>query len=185
MSRLLKQMSLIVSTELQQIAIDLVERMDEDKLVKYIRLKDEFRQVQPQLSNYNQNYHYNQHHQLDINNNNNNNTNLNSNSTHISSLVQKHIQQLSSNISNNNNCINQFDIYNQILFQQQCINNNNNNNKNESSSSSNNKNEDESDSEFDNQSKISSSHSSSNTTSSQERYLSNKMQNTFIDRFVD
>lgn len=45
MSRLLKQMSLIVSTELQQIAIDLVERLDEDKLVKFIRLKDEFRQM--------------------------------------------------------------------------------------------------------------------------------------------
>ncbi len=45
MSRLLKQMSLIVSTELQQIAIDLVERLDEDKLVKFIRLKDEFRHV--------------------------------------------------------------------------------------------------------------------------------------------
>ncbi len=45
MSRLLKQMSLIVSTELQQIAIDLVERLDEDKLVKFIRLKDEFRIV--------------------------------------------------------------------------------------------------------------------------------------------
>jgi hypothetical protein len=43
MSRLLKQMSLIVSTELQQIAIDLVERMDEDKPVKFIRLKDEFK----------------------------------------------------------------------------------------------------------------------------------------------
>ena len=43
MSRLLKQMSLIVSTELQQIAIDLVERLDDEKLVKYIRLKDEFR----------------------------------------------------------------------------------------------------------------------------------------------
>lgn len=43
MSRLLKQMSLIVSTELQQIAIDLVERMDEDKPVKYIKLKDEFK----------------------------------------------------------------------------------------------------------------------------------------------
>lgn len=43
MSRLLKQMSLIVSTELQQIAIDLVERLDEDKLVKFIRLKEEFR----------------------------------------------------------------------------------------------------------------------------------------------
>jgi hypothetical protein len=45
MSRLLKQMSLIVSTELQQIAIELVERLDEDKLVKFIRLKDEFRQM--------------------------------------------------------------------------------------------------------------------------------------------
>lgn len=47
MSRLLKQMSLIVSTELQQIAIDLYEKMDEsggDKPVKYIKLKDEFRQ---------------------------------------------------------------------------------------------------------------------------------------------
>ena len=43
MSRLLKQMSLIVSTELQQIAIDLIERMDEDKPVKFIRLKDEFK----------------------------------------------------------------------------------------------------------------------------------------------
>jgi len=43
LSRLLKQMSLIVSTELQQIAIDLVERLDEDKLVKFIRLKDEFK----------------------------------------------------------------------------------------------------------------------------------------------
>ena len=43
MSRLLKQMSLIVSTELQQIAIDLVERLDEDKLVKFIKLKDEFK----------------------------------------------------------------------------------------------------------------------------------------------
>jgi len=52
MSRLLKQMSLIVSTELQQIAIDLVERLDEDKLVKFIKLKDEFKNhggiVQPQ-----------------------------------------------------------------------------------------------------------------------------------------
>lgn len=47
MSRLLKQMSLIVSTELQQIAIDLYEKMDEsggDKPVKYIKLKEEFRQ---------------------------------------------------------------------------------------------------------------------------------------------
>lgn len=46
MSRLLKQMSLIVSTELQQIAIDLYEKMDEsggDKPVKYIKLKEEFR----------------------------------------------------------------------------------------------------------------------------------------------
>ena len=43
MNRLLKQMSLIVSTELQQIAIDLYERMDEDKPVKFIRLKDEFK----------------------------------------------------------------------------------------------------------------------------------------------
>ncbi len=36
MKRLLKQMSLIVSTELQQIAIDLFEKMEEDKLVKFI-----------------------------------------------------------------------------------------------------------------------------------------------------
>ena len=43
MSRLLKQMSLIVSTELQQIAIDLIERMDDDKPVKFIKLKEEFR----------------------------------------------------------------------------------------------------------------------------------------------
>ena len=39
MSRLLKQMSLIVSTELQQIAIDLFEKMEEEKLVKFIKLK--------------------------------------------------------------------------------------------------------------------------------------------------
>jgi hypothetical protein len=43
MSRLLKQMSLIVSTELQQIAIDLYEKIDEDKPIKFIRLKDEFK----------------------------------------------------------------------------------------------------------------------------------------------
>jgi hypothetical protein len=43
MNRLLKQMSQIVSTELQQIAIDMYERMDDDKPVKYIRLKDEFK----------------------------------------------------------------------------------------------------------------------------------------------
>lgn len=43
MSRLLKQMSLIVSTELQQIAIDLIEKIDEDKPVKYIKLKEEFK----------------------------------------------------------------------------------------------------------------------------------------------
>lgn len=66
MNRLLKQMSLIVSTELQQMAIDIVERYDEDisagglqssgnnstpsgssltdnKPVKYLRLKEEFR----------------------------------------------------------------------------------------------------------------------------------------------
>jgi len=36
MSRLLKQMSLIVSTELQQIAIDLIEKIDDEKPVKYI-----------------------------------------------------------------------------------------------------------------------------------------------------
>ena len=46
MNRLLKQMSLIVSTELQQIAIDLIEKQEDDKIVKYIRLKDEFKQVQ-------------------------------------------------------------------------------------------------------------------------------------------
>ena len=43
MSRLLKQMSLIVSTELQQIAIDLYEKLDDDKPIKFIKLKDEFR----------------------------------------------------------------------------------------------------------------------------------------------
>jgi len=43
MSRLLKQMSLIVSTELQQIAIDLIEKLDDEKPVKYIKLKEEFR----------------------------------------------------------------------------------------------------------------------------------------------
>ena len=43
MSRLLKQMSLIVSTELQQIAIDLFEKLEEEKLVKFIKLKEEFR----------------------------------------------------------------------------------------------------------------------------------------------
>lgn len=36
-------MSLVVSTELQQIAVDLVEKIVEDKSVKYIRLKDEFK----------------------------------------------------------------------------------------------------------------------------------------------
>jgi hypothetical protein len=55
MNRLLKQMSLIVSTELQQIAIDLVERYDDelnsDKPVKYIRLKEEFK-YQPPMSSY-------------------------------------------------------------------------------------------------------------------------------------
>ena len=49
MSRLLKQMSLIVSTELQQIAIDVFEKMEEDKLVKYIKLKEEFRHTSSQL----------------------------------------------------------------------------------------------------------------------------------------
>jgi hypothetical protein len=43
MSRLLKQMALIVSTELQQIAIDLIEKIEDDKPVKYIKLKEEFR----------------------------------------------------------------------------------------------------------------------------------------------
>ena len=47
MNRLLKQMSLIVSTELQQIAIDIIERYDDelnqDKPVKYIKLKEEFK----------------------------------------------------------------------------------------------------------------------------------------------
>jgi hypothetical protein len=43
MSRLLKQMSLIVSTELQQIAIDLYEKLDDDKPIKFIKLKEEFR----------------------------------------------------------------------------------------------------------------------------------------------
>ena len=36
-------MSLVVSTELQQIAIDLIEKVIEEKSVKYIRLKDEFK----------------------------------------------------------------------------------------------------------------------------------------------
>ena len=45
MNRLLKQMSLIVSTELQQIAIDLIEKQEDDKIVKYIKLKDEFKQI--------------------------------------------------------------------------------------------------------------------------------------------
>lgn len=44
MSRLLKQMALIVSTELQQVAIDLIEKIEDDKPVKYIKLKEEFRQ---------------------------------------------------------------------------------------------------------------------------------------------
>ena len=43
MNRSLKQMSQVVSTELQQIAIDLIEKIVEDKPVKYIRLKDEFK----------------------------------------------------------------------------------------------------------------------------------------------
>jgi hypothetical protein len=51
MSRLLKQMSLIVSTELQQIAIDLFEKMEEDKLVKFIKLKEEFRHNINSLNN--------------------------------------------------------------------------------------------------------------------------------------
>lgn len=46
MTRLLKQMSLIVSTELQQISIDLYEKIDDDKPVKFIRLKDELKQYQ-------------------------------------------------------------------------------------------------------------------------------------------
>lgn len=54
MSRLLKQMSLIVSTELQQIAIDLFEKMEEDKLVKFIKLKEEFRHSSLQQQQMNQ-----------------------------------------------------------------------------------------------------------------------------------
>jgi hypothetical protein len=54
MNRLLKQMSLIVSTELQHIAIDLIERYDDelnsDKPVKYIKLKEEFRYQPPALN---------------------------------------------------------------------------------------------------------------------------------------
>lgn len=49
MSRLLKQMSLIVSTELQQIAIDLFEKLDEDKPIKFIKLKDEFKYTSTML----------------------------------------------------------------------------------------------------------------------------------------
>ncbi len=55
MNRLLKQMSLIVSTELQQIAIDLIEKQEDDKIVKYIRLKDEFKQ-----NNHNNSIHISQ-----------------------------------------------------------------------------------------------------------------------------
>jgi hypothetical protein len=51
MNRLLKQMSQIVSTELQQIAIDLYERIDDDKPVKYIRLKDEFKHTNSSNNN--------------------------------------------------------------------------------------------------------------------------------------
>jgi len=54
MSRLLKQMSLIVSTELQQIAIDVFEKMEEDKLVKYIKLKEEFRHSSAHLQQHQQ-----------------------------------------------------------------------------------------------------------------------------------
>ncbi|CAF0949449.1 unnamed protein product [Brachionus calyciflorus] len=43
LNRSLKQMSQVVSTELQQIAIDLFEKIVEDKPVKYIRLKEEFK----------------------------------------------------------------------------------------------------------------------------------------------
>ena len=60
MSRLLKQMSLIVSTELQQIAIDLVERLDEDKLVKFIRLKEEFRHTGMNIQNHQMSHHQSQ-----------------------------------------------------------------------------------------------------------------------------
>ena len=99
MNRLLKQMSLIVSTELQQIAIDLIERYDDelnsDKPVKYIRLKEEFKHYQQQhipqqqvqhqqmsflsqgsKSNNNSNIN-NGGNNSNNNNNNNNNTNLN------------------------------------------------------------------------------------------------------------
>jgi hypothetical protein len=48
MSRLLKQMSLIVITELQQLVIDVIETKDSDKPVKYIIIKEEFRVKQQQ-----------------------------------------------------------------------------------------------------------------------------------------
>jgi peroxiredoxin family protein len=89
MSRLLKQMSLIVSTELQQIAIDLIERMDEDKPVKYIRLKDEFK------------YTSNSNVLSNNSNNNSSTTCISSSSTSASSLSQQSpMQQHSSSKSN-------------------------------------------------------------------------------------
>lgn len=52
MGRLLKQMANIISTELQQIAFDLIERNEADKQIKYIKLKDEFKQVQANTSSH-------------------------------------------------------------------------------------------------------------------------------------
>jgi hypothetical protein len=86
MNRLLKQMSLIVSTELQQIAIDLIERYDDDlnsdKPIKYIKLKEEFKYQPSQMSymqamngggvNHHHQYNHSSHHAGSGNNNNNN-----------------------------------------------------------------------------------------------------------------
>jgi hypothetical protein len=93
MSRLLKQMSLIVSTELQQIAIDLIERMDDDKPVKFIKLKEEFRL------------------------HNNNNCNTNTNSSNNSSMQMQSAQSSSSGSSN------QQSANSLLMKQQQQINN--------------------------------------------------------------
>ncbi len=79
LNRLLKQMSLIVSTELHQIAIDIIERYDDDlncdKPVKYIRLKDEFK-YQPSS------HHSHQTMMMNSNNNNNIINNQSSSNSH-------------------------------------------------------------------------------------------------------
>ena len=100
MSRLLKQMSLIVSTELQQIAIDLIERMDEDKPVKYIKLKDEFKLYQHQQSSVSAaSYHH--HSQASNSSSSSNESNKSAgNQSGFASLLMKQHQQINGVMKN-------------------------------------------------------------------------------------